>query len=101
MTCTILAGTGLLTSACTAQADTPVRTWEKIAACESGGDWGIDTGNGYHCGLQFALATWRGYGGDGMPEDAPKEEQIRVAERVLAAQGWDAWPVCSRKVGLR
>lgn len=79
----------------------PTRTWDKIAACESGGNWSINTGNGYHGGLQFSLATWRAFGGKGRPEKASKDEQIRIAELVLAKQGWRAWPMCSRKAGLR
>jgi hypothetical protein len=85
----------------TATASTPTRVWDKIAQCESGGNWSINTGNGYHGGLQFDPDTWREHGGKGRPEKASKDEQIRVAERVLETQGWAAWPVCSRKAGLR
>lgn len=99
LTSAIVAGTAVA-SADTASA-APRAAWEKIAQCESGGDWNINTGNGYHGGLQFALATWHGHGGKGRPENASKDEQIRIAERVLATQGWGAWPVCSRKAGLR
>lgn len=74
-----------------AQADP---NWDAIAACESGGNWSINTGNGYHGGLQFTLSTWRANGGAGMPENASREEQIRVAENVLHSQGIGAWPVC-------
>ena len=80
---------------------TPTRTWDRIAACESGGDWHINTGNGYHGGLQFDPDTWRAFGGEGKAYKASKERQIEVAERVLRAQGWRAWPACSRKVGMR
>ena len=76
-------------------------TWDKLAKCESGGNWKINTGNGYYGGLQFSPRTWRAFGGKGMPHQASKGEQIRVAERVLAKQGWKAWPSCSRKLGLR
>jgi hypothetical protein len=76
-------------------------TWDKLAKCESGGNWKINTGNGYYGGLQFSPRTWRAFGGNGMPHQASKGEQIRVAERVLAKQGWKAWPSCSRKLGLR
>jgi resuscitation-promoting factor RpfA len=76
-------------------------TWDKLAKCESGGNWKINTGNGYYGGLQFSPRTWRAHGGKGMPHKASKSEQIRVAERVLAKQGWKAWPSCSRKLGLR
>jgi resuscitation-promoting factor RpfA len=77
----------------------PSSVWDKIAQCESGGNWGINTGNGYYGGLQFSASTWRAYGGSGSASGASREQQIAVAERVLAAQGWGAWPVCSRKAG--
>ncbi|WP_195849093.1 transglycosylase family protein [Arsenicicoccus cauae] len=82
----------------TAHADDSV--WDRVAACESGGNWSISTGNGYHGGLQFTPSTWRAYGGSGSAAGASKSEQIRVAKRVLAGQGPGAWPVCSRKAGL-
>ena len=84
-----------------APADTPVSTWDKVAQCESGGNWTTSTGNGFHGGLQFTASTWRSFGGSGMPHQASRTEQIAVAERVLAAQGWKAWPACSHKLGLR
>jgi LysM repeat protein len=74
-------------------------TWDKLAQCESGGKWNINTGNGFSGGLQFTASTWKAYGGSGSAHTASREEQIAVAERVLAAQGWGAWPVCSRKAG--
>ncbi|WP_269453221.1 LysM peptidoglycan-binding domain-containing protein [Yinghuangia sp. ASG 101] len=77
-----------------------VSTWDKVAQCESGGNWSINTGNGYYGGLQFTLNTWKAYGGTGMPHQASKSEQIRIAEKVLAGQGPGAWPVCSKKAGL-
>ncbi|WP_375406455.1 transglycosylase family protein [uncultured Amnibacterium sp.] len=77
----------------------PTSVWDRVAACESGGDWATNTGNGYYGGLQFSLATWRGYGGSGNPADAGKATQIAVAEKVLAGQGWGAWPVCSVQAG--
>ncbi|MCV7057643.1 transglycosylase family protein, partial [Mycolicibacterium gilvum] len=73
--------------------------WDRVASCESGGNWAINTGNGYHGGLQFSPSTWSGHGGG---EFAPaaylatKEEQIAVAERVLASQGKGAWPTCGK-----
>ncbi|TPG35596.1 transglycosylase family protein [Mycolicibacterium hodleri] len=73
--------------------------WDRVAGCESGGNWAINTGNGYQGGLQFSAGTWSGHGGG---EYAPaanlasKDEQIAVAERVLASQGRGAWPVCGR-----
>ncbi len=84
-----------------ADTGTPVSTWDKVAQCESGGDWATSTGNGFHGGLQFTTSTWRSFGGSGMPHQASRTQQIAVAERVLAAQGWKAWPACSRKLGLR
>jgi resuscitation-promoting factor RpfA len=75
--------------------------WDRIAQCESGGNWATNTGNGYYGGLQFNPATWRANGGAGMPHQASRSTQIAVAERVLAKQGWKAWPACSRKAGLR
>jgi resuscitation-promoting factor RpfE len=71
--------------------------WDAIAACESGGNWGVSTGNGYSGGLQFTPSTWRSNGGSGSPNGASREEQIRVAENVLHSQGIGAWPVCGRR----
>lgn len=76
-------------------------SWDALAKCESGGNWSINTGNGYYGGLQFNLTTWKAYGGTGMPHQASKAQQIAVAEKVLAKQGWNAWPSCSKKVGVR
>jgi uncharacterized protein YabE (DUF348 family) len=71
--------------------------WDRIAACESGGNWAINTGNGYYGGLQFTLSTWHAYGGSGRPDQNSREAQIAVAERVAAAEGgYGAWPVCGR-----
>ncbi len=75
--------------------------WDSIAQCESGGNWSINTGNGYSGGLQFAAGTWRAYGGSGSAHQNSREQQIAVAQRVQAAQGWGAWPACTRKLGLR
>ena len=71
--------------------------WDQIAACESGNNWAINTGNGYYGGLQFSLPTWRSNGGTGMPNQASRAEQIRVAENVLRTQGISAWPVCGAR----
>ena len=71
--------------------------WDAVAQCESGGNWAIATGNGYFGGLQFSPGTWRSNGGSGMPNQASREEQIRVAENVLRSQGIGAWPVCGRR----
>jgi uncharacterized protein YabE (DUF348 family) len=75
--------------------------WDKLAECESGGNWSINTGNGYYGGLQFSLSTWRAYGGSGMPHEASREEQIAIAKKLQADAGWGAWPACSSKLGLR
>ncbi|OSC41718.1 transglycosylase family protein [Mycobacterium decipiens] len=71
--------------------------WDAIAQCESGGNWSINTGNGYSGGLQFTASTWRANGGSGTAAGASREEQIRVAENVLHSQGIGAWPVCGRR----
>ncbi|MFZ1177625.1 MAG: transglycosylase family protein, partial [Mycobacterium sp.] len=65
--------------------------WDAIAQCESGGNWGISTGNGFSGGLQFTSSTWHANGGSGSPAGASREEQIRVAENVLHTQGIGAW----------
>lgn len=73
--------------------------WDRIAECESNGRWGINTGNGYHGGLQFSPSTWRAYGGGQYApraDLASKSEQIAVAERVRRSQGLGAWPTCGR-----
>lgn len=74
-------------------------TWDRVAQCESGGNWSTNTGNGYTGGLQFVQSTWEANGGSGSPANASKSQQIAVAERVLASQGWGAWPVCSAQAG--
>ena len=68
--------------------------WDRIARCESGGDWNINTGNGYYGGLQFSLGTWRAYGGSGYPHQNSKHNQIIVAERVRIQSGLGNWPNC-------
>lgn len=75
--------------------------WDKLAACESSGNWSINTGNGYYGGLQFTLSSWRAVGGQGYPHLASKAEQIARAEKLKAIQGWGAWPACTSKLGLR
>ena len=78
--------------------------WDRIAACESGGNWHINTGNGYYGGLQFSSSTWLGYGGGAYASRADlatREQQIAIAQKVQAGQGWGAWPVCSYKAGAR
>jgi LysM repeat protein len=91
-------GAPLAIAAGPAQAEGSVN-WDAVAQCESGGDWNINTGNGYSGGLQFAPGTWRANGGQGSAHTASREEQIRVAENVLKTQGIKAWPVCGKKAG--
>jgi hypothetical protein len=77
-----------------AHADASWATWERIAQCESGGNWHINTGNGYYGGLQFSLETWRGVGGHGYPHQASKAEQIHRANILHRQSGFAPWPVC-------
>ncbi|POX47318.1 transglycosylase [Streptomyces sp. Ru71] len=97
----LLAPLGLLASAGgAAAADGGV--WDRIAQCESGGNWHINTGNGYYGGLQFSAGTWRAYGGTAYAptaDQASRSAQIAVATKVQRAQGWGAWPVCSARAG--
>ncbi|WP_107704560.1 resuscitation-promoting factor [Nocardioides allogilvus] len=75
--------------------------WDALAQCESGGNWAINTGNGYYGGLQFNLGTWQAYGGTGLPSQASRETQIAVATRLRdASGGYGAWPHCSAQLGL-
>lgn len=75
--------------------------WDRLAQCESGGNWHINTGNGFYGGLQFTLSSWRAVGGRDYPHKASKAVQIENAKKLLAIQGWGAWPACSSKLGLR
>lgn len=78
--------------------------WDALAQCESGGNWAINTGNGYHGGLQFSSSSWLAYGGGEFAPTADlatRKQQIAVAERTQAGQGWGAWPACSAQLGLR
>ncbi|HEX6344052.1 transglycosylase family protein [Umezawaea sp.] len=92
----IIVGAPLSMAAGTAQAQGNVN-WDAVAQCESGGNWAINTGNGYYGGLQFSPSTWSSNGGTGSAANASREEQIRVAENVLRSQGINAWPVCGQK----
>ncbi|MDN4171587.1 transglycosylase family protein [Nocardioides sp. SOB77] len=75
--------------------------WDALAKCESGGNWAINTGNGYYGGLQFSLSTWHAYGGPGYPHQQSRETQIAIAEKVRAATGgYGSWPHCSQSLGL-
>jgi LysM repeat protein len=98
-----MAGVALSASAASAAVPTraPASTWDSLAQCESGGNWGINTGNGYGGGLQFSASTWAAHGGTGSPANASREQQIAVAQKVQASQGWSAWPACASKLGLR
>jgi hypothetical protein len=83
----------------------PVRQapWDRVAQCESGGNWSANTGNGYYGGLQFSRGTWHSYGGGayaGTANHATRSQQIEIAEKVLTTQGWKAWPTCARRAGV-
>ncbi|MBO9705140.1 MAG: LysM peptidoglycan-binding domain-containing protein [Arthrobacter sp.] len=93
----ILGGVALAAPAANAAGES---TWDALAQCESGGNWSINTGNGYYGGLQFDQSTWQAYGGTGSAAQASKAQQIAVAEKVQANQGWGAWPSCSSQLGL-
>ena len=88
----------------TGTASAATHNWDGVAQCESGGNWAINTGNGFYGGLQFTQQTWAGFGGTQYApraDLATREQQIAVAEKVQAAQGWGAWPACTSKLGLR
>ena len=92
-----------LTVAVPADAAT-MRTWSRLAKCESGGRWHVNTHNGYYGGLQISSGTWRAFGGRkyaGQAHGATKRQQVRVAKRIKRSQGWGAWPTCSRRIGVR
>ena len=87
-----------------ADAAVTMRTWHRLAKCESGARWHINTGNGYYGGLQISPRTWRAFGGGKFarsPHKATKRQQVRVAKRIKRHQGWGAWPHCSRRIGVR
>lgn len=97
-----VAGVAALSAAAPSHAAS-VSTWDRVAACESSGNWSINTGNGYYGGLQFTRSTWLAYGGGKYAPTAnraTKAQQIEIAEKVLRAQGPGAWPVCSVRAGL-
>ena len=93
---TFLAGVGL-----SAPAQAAGSVWDAVAACESGGNLAINTGNGYYGGLQFSASSWHAVGGSGLPHQASRATQIAMGERLRSAQGWGAWPSCSAQLGLR
>jgi hypothetical protein len=68
--------------------------------CESGGNWSINTGNGYYGGLQFSLGTWQSVGGTGYPHQATKAEQVLRGQILQARAGWGQWPSCARRLGF-
>ncbi|HEY8545666.1 MAG TPA: transglycosylase family protein [Acidimicrobiales bacterium] len=76
-------------------------SWDALAQCESGGNWSINTGNGYYGGLQFSLSSWQAVGGTGYPHEHPREVQIEMGKRLWESSGWGAWPACTRKLGWR
>ncbi len=81
-----------------------MRTWKRLAHCESGGRWHVNTGNGYYGGLQISSGTWRAYGGKRYASNAHRakvSQQVRIAKRIKKGQGWGAWPSCSRRIGAR
>lgn len=100
---TVAALTGALSAVPMALSTGPANAdsvnWDAIAQCESGGNWSTNTGNGFSGGLQFKQSTWAAHGGVGSPARATREEQIRVAENVLATQGIGAWPTCGSRGG--
>ncbi|MBT2596137.1 transglycosylase family protein [Arthrobacter sp. ISL-72] len=104
VTLAAVSAAGLALSATAANAAVPTATsastWDALAQCESGGNWSTNTGNGFSGGLQFTSSTWAAFGGTGSPADATREQQIAVAEKVQASQGWGAWPACAAKLGL-
>ena len=76
-------------------------TWDRLAQCESGGNWATNTGNGYYGGLQFSASTWRSVGGTGLPHQHSRETQIEMGKRLQARAGWGQWPACTRRLGYR
>jgi pyruvate/2-oxoglutarate dehydrogenase complex dihydrolipoamide acyltransferase (E2) component len=95
----LISAAGLTFGVLTGSAQAAEHNWDGVAQCESGGNWSINTGNGYYGGLQFSQSTWEAYGGlEFAPRAdlATKEQQIIVAERVLAGQGIGAWPTCGK-----
>jgi hypothetical protein len=79
----------------------PAGPWDALAQCESGGNWHINTGNGYYGGLQFSAGTWHAYGGTGLPSQHSRETQIAIATKLRdASGGYGAWPACAARLGL-
>jgi LysM repeat protein len=94
---------GAIPLATSAPASAASSSWDRLAGCESGQNWSINTGNGYYGGLQFADATWDGWGGEkyaSRADLATKAEQIVIAAKLVENSGWRSWPGCSSKLGL-
>lgn len=101
LSCAAALAVGVISSPLASAA--PNSDWDRLAQCESGGNWHINTGNGYYGGLQFSQGTWAAHGGTNYAPSADlatRDQQIAVAEHVLATQGWGAWPACSSSLGL-
>jgi hypothetical protein len=75
--------------------------WDRLAQCESGGNWAANTGNGYYGGIQFSLSSWQAVGGTGRPDQASRETQIAMGQRLWNQGGWSHWPACSSQLGYR
>jgi hypothetical protein len=75
--------------------------WDRLAQCESGGNWAANTGNGYYGGIQFSLSSWQAVGGTGRPDQASRETQIAMGQRLWNQGGWSHWPACSSRLGYR
>jgi hypothetical protein len=75
--------------------------WDRLAQCESGGNWAANTGNGYYGGIQFSLSSWQAVGGTGYPHEASRETQIAMGQRLWNQGGWSHWPACSSQLGYR
>jgi len=99
----VVAGTGNAAAALTGLTASPASadSWSSLRQCESGGDYSINTGNGYYGAYQFSLATWRSLGYSGYPHQASAATQDAAAARLQARSGWGQWPACSAKLGLR
>lgn len=95
----VVAGGSAAAAGAASAATTPTNPWDDIAQCESGGNWSMNSGNGYYGGLQFSLASWRDVGGSGYPHEHSKSEQIHRGKILQARYGWDQWPVCARELG--
>jgi resuscitation-promoting factor RpfA len=96
----VVADAALLAGGAAAAAEPSAANFDRLAQCESGGRWNINTGNGYYGGLQFSAATWRSVGYGGLPHQHSREVQIQAGQKLQARSGWGQWPACARKLGL-